>query len=69
MTNLTDKQKAVLALIADGLTEKMIARRLGVTVNTIKDYRIVLRDKLKAKNAAHAVALAFRAGVLEVGAQ
>jgi DNA-binding NarL/FixJ family response regulator len=61
---LSYRQQQVLALIADGCTNLDIAARLGISPSTTKDHVDHLLDRLGATTRAHAVAKAFRAGVL-----
>ena len=44
-------------LVAEGLTNKLIARRLGVSIATINKQVQSARDKLGARNRAHLAAL------------
>lgn len=66
MLNLTDRQKQILNLTAEGMTDKEIALVLGIKWNTVKNHQTLLRDHLGAKNRAHAVAMLcsanYRAG-------
>lgn len=59
---LTPRQAEVLALIAAGKTPKEIAKQLFVSPHTVKSTMDAVRQRLKAKSTAHAVALALRAG-------
>ncbi|MBU1358620.1 MAG: helix-turn-helix transcriptional regulator [Gammaproteobacteria bacterium] len=52
-TLLTPRELEVLNLIARGLTAKLIARYLGISVNTVRTHRDNLRRKLGARNTAH----------------
>lgn len=54
---LTDREKAVLALAAEGKLDKEIAVELNIGVATVRTYWDRLRTKLKAINRAHAVSL------------
>jgi LuxR family maltose regulon positive regulatory protein len=54
----------VLQLIADGLTTKRIAARLCLSAETVKSHLGVIYAKLGADSRAHAVAIAFRQGLL-----
>lgn len=61
---LTDRQHQVLSGIARGLTRTAIATELHVEPNTIKTHVRNLLRALDAHDRAHAVALAYRAGLL-----
>jgi DNA-binding CsgD family transcriptional regulator len=61
---LTATELKVLQLLAAGHTSNQMATKLNLTVDTIKGYRKTLCRKLGATNSAHAVAIAFRKGVL-----
>jgi DNA-binding CsgD family transcriptional regulator len=61
---LTAREVEVLALTADGLTTEQAGKALFLAENTCKMHRHRLFRKLGAVNAAHAVALGFRAGIL-----
>jgi DNA-binding NarL/FixJ family response regulator len=63
---LTDRQREVLRLIADGLPGKQIARSLGISERTVKFHTAALLRKLGADNRAQAVALAAQRGLLDV---
>ncbi|MBA7575004.1 hypothetical protein ES708_16820 [subsurface metagenome] len=57
---LTTKEKQVLKLIASGLTNKEIAKKLGRSSHTITTHRKKLLSKLKFKNTAAMVTFAAR---------
>jgi DNA-binding NarL/FixJ family response regulator len=61
---LTEREFEVLRLVADGLSNKEIAGRLTVAMETVKSYVRRLTLKLDARSRAHAVAIAFRRGLL-----
>jgi hypothetical protein len=44
-TGLTETQRMILSLMAEGLTDKEIALRLGVAQSTIRNHRYKLREK------------------------
>lgn len=54
----------VLRCLSYGMTEEMAADALGITYATVHEHMERVRRKLAAKNAAHAVAKAFRNGWL-----
>lgn len=64
--NLTPNEVAVLALLADGHTQDSVAVQLNYSRETIKTYTRRIVAKLGAKNTTHAVAIAYRAGQLEL---
>jgi len=62
---LTDREKQVLSLVAEGATNRDIASRLNVSENTIKFHLKNILEKLHLRNRAQAAAYAIRAGLLK----
>ena len=54
---LSPQERRVLALLAEGLTNKGIGDRLGLTEKTVKNYLSNVFDKLNIANRAQAAAL------------
>ena len=63
---LTPRETEVLALLAEGASNKVIARRLGISVHTAKFHVGSLIDKLDAVGRTDAVAHAARLGVIHL---
>ena len=63
---LTARELQVLALLAEGASNKLIARRLGISAHTAKYHVASLLEKLDAVSRADAVAHAARIGVLHL---
>ena len=63
---LTPREQEVLALLAEGASNKVIARRLGISVHTAKFHVGSLLDKLDATGRTDAVAHAARLGVIHL---
>jgi DNA-binding CsgD family transcriptional regulator len=63
---LTPRELEVLALLAEGASNKVIARRLGISVHTAKFHVASLLDKLDAVGRTDAVAHAARRGVINL---
>jgi two-component system nitrate/nitrite response regulator NarL len=61
--DLTRRQARVLALIADGLSNKEIARSLGIEVATVKNHVHQLLRRLNVTRRSAAGAIACRQGV------
>jgi DNA-binding NarL/FixJ family response regulator len=61
---LSERERAVLRLIADGQSNKQIARALSITERTVKFHVTSIFQKLGADNRAQAVALAAERGLL-----
>ena len=57
---LTPRQREILRLIAAGLENKQIARRLGVGVHTVKTHVSRVLNKLGASSRTEAVVVALR---------
>jgi DNA-binding CsgD family transcriptional regulator len=64
MSTLTLREREVLALLAEGATNKAIARRLGISVHTAKFHVGSLLGKLDASGRTDAVAHAARLGII-----
>lgn len=54
---LTDRQREIVGLFADGLTTKQISRRLGISTNTVKSHVAVIFRTLGVSNRAQVVAI------------
>jgi DNA-binding NarL/FixJ family response regulator len=63
-SQLTDREREVLTLIADGLSSKQIAGKLGVSLKTIESHRANLMDKLDIHKVSGLVRFAIRAGLV-----
>ncbi len=61
---LTPREQEVLTLLAEGASNKAIARRLGISVHTAKFHVASLLDKLDATGRTDAVTHAARRGVI-----
>lgn len=63
---LTPREFEVLSLLAEGASNKAIARRLAISVHTVKFHIASLLEKLDAEGRTEAVALAARLGVIRL---
>ena len=61
---LSSRERQVLALLADGLGNKQIAARLGISTNTVKTHLELLFEKLGVSSRAEAVTAGFKRGLL-----
>ncbi len=61
---LTAREAQILALLAEGLGNKQIAARLGISRHTVKTHLAALFHKLGVSTRAEAVAAGARAGVI-----
>ena len=52
---LTDREKTVLGLVADGKDTKEIASQLSITTGTVRNYISTILDKLEVKNRIEAI--------------
>src|SRR5512134_2952964 len=60
--DLTDREREVLRLVADGATNREIASQLYISQNTVSFHMKNILAKLHLKNRAQAAAFAIRAG-------
>jgi DNA-binding NarL/FixJ family response regulator len=63
-TILSNRERDILALLADGLVNKQIAARLGISTNTVKTHLELMFDKLGVTTRAEAVATGVKRGLL-----
>ena len=64
---LTRREKQILNYVAEGNTNKQIARILNISEQTIKNHVSAILRKLNANDRAHAVVLAIRHGWISIG--
>lgn len=62
--SMTDQEKQILKLVAEGMTNKEIANLVANTEVNIKMHMRIISKKLDARNRAHAVMVARQLGVI-----
>jgi DNA-binding CsgD family transcriptional regulator len=60
LPSITERERQVLRLIADGLSNDEIAQRLRITANTVRSHVRHVLAKLEAETKAEAIATARR---------
>lgn len=61
---LTPRELEILTLLGEGLVNKQIAERLGISEHTVKTHLAAIYEKLQASNRAEAVATGLRRGLI-----
>jgi len=61
---LTERERETLALLAEGMANRAIAERLGITERTVKFHVAEILARLGASNRAQAVAIAKARGIV-----
>ena len=61
---LTPRETEVLSLMANGLSDKLIAARLSIARSTVSNHVTIILLKLDAANRTEAVAIAIRDGLI-----
>lgn len=64
--DLTPRETDILELIGEGMTNREIADRLGISVNTVRNHIQHLLTKLDAHSKLEAVTVASRGGLLRM---
>ncbi|MCB0685506.1 MAG: helix-turn-helix transcriptional regulator [Saprospiraceae bacterium] len=62
---ISSREKEILELISFGMTTDEIAENLFVSQDTVKSHRKSLLNKMKVRNVAHLVRVAFEQGILQ----
>jgi two-component system response regulator FixJ len=55
MAELSPRQREVMQLVADGLSNKQIAQQLGISSRTVENYRAWVMERMGAANIAELV--------------
>ena len=63
--SLTARQQEILALLADGMQNKLIADALGISEGTVKQHLKSIYKRLQVQNRTQAVRAAQRMGLIE----
>jgi two-component system NarL family response regulator len=66
---LSPRERDVLRLVSQGLTNREIAAELDISWGMVRQHMIRVRVKLGARNTTHAVVIALRAGVIRLDEQ
>lgn len=64
--HLTKREKEIVALILNGLSNLEMAQELSLKANTISTFRKSIYEKLSINNDVDLTLLAIREGILEV---
>jgi DNA-binding NarL/FixJ family response regulator len=63
---LSDRQREILQMIADGLSTKQAARELGITQKTVHNHLNATYRRLDTQSLTHAVLSAVRLGIIDL---
>ncbi|HWX28756.1 MAG TPA: response regulator transcription factor, partial [Steroidobacteraceae bacterium] len=63
LDSLTSREREVIAFVVDGLMNKQIAAKLGVTEITVKVHRVNMMRKMKARSVIDLVGMADLLGI------
>jgi DNA-binding NarL/FixJ family response regulator len=66
LSNLTEREREVLALIAGGLTNKQIGEQLGISPKTVARHRDNMAKKLNLSSRAELTRFAIRSGLISL---
>ena len=61
---LTKREKEILKLVAEGLTNIQISRQLFISIDTVDSHRKNLHTKLNVKNTAQLIRYAIDNGII-----
>ena len=64
---ITEREREVLSLVAEGCSNKLIGAKLGISERTVKNHLTLTMNKLRAADRTHAVVTAVRLGWLDIG--
>lgn len=65
--SLTVRQKEILALVAQGYTNREIGERLDISVRTVEVHRFNLMRRLRVRNVAQLLRQAIELGIIPKG--
>ena len=61
---LSERELEVLMYLSEGLVQKEISSKLGITPNTVATHIRRIYEKLQVKNVASAISKAYKSGIL-----
>ena len=61
---ITQRQREILQLLADGESTTVAARKLGLSEETVKTHMKNTLGRLEARNRSHAVAIGLRESLI-----
>jgi DNA-binding NarL/FixJ family response regulator len=67
LSRLSAREREVLQLIAEGNTNKAIAKKLGISAHTVNAHRVNLMSKLDLHDAQGITRFALRHGLIDAG--
>jgi DNA-binding NarL/FixJ family response regulator len=64
--SLSNREREIMSLLAEGLTGEQVADRLFLSAETVKTHVRNAMAKLEARNRVHAIAIALRQGEIDL---
>ena len=64
--SLSNREREIMSLLAEGLTGEEVADRLFLSAETVKTHVRNAMNKLEARNRVHAIAIALRQGEIDL---
>ena len=65
-THLTKREQELLQWLSFGYSYIEMSEEMNLSINTIKKYFFLLRDKFNAKDNSHLLCIVFRGGLLSL---
>ena len=62
---LSEREREILQLLAEGFHTEEVARRIGLSIETVKSDTKRVISKLQADTRTHAVAIALRQAIID----
>ena len=63
--NLSNREREVFQLIAEGFTAKQITKMLFISISTVKSHRSKIMEKLGVDSPTHLVRIAINLGLVD----
>lgn len=65
ISHLTEREKDVFFLVIEGLSNRAIAKTLGITAKTVDTHKCRVKRKLGFDNAVQLARFAIRQGIIQ----
>jgi two-component system response regulator NreC len=66
LDGLTDREREILQLVAEGHTNKDVAEMLSLSIRTVQNHRAHLMEKLGIHDRSELVKYAIKKGIIEL---